>query len=84
MNDNKLFSIEQGGFRTGYSTELAALHLVNDLVKQMDTGKVPIIIYIVLSNVFDTLDHSILHDKRNYYGIRGVANNLFHNYISVC
>ena len=47
MNDNKLFSIEQGGFRTGYSTELAALHLVNDLVKQMDTGKVPIIIILL-------------------------------------
>ena len=31
MNDNKLFSIEQYGFRTGHSTELAALHLVNDL-----------------------------------------------------
>ena len=29
------------GFRTGHSTELAALHLVNDLTKQMDTGKFP-------------------------------------------
>ena len=38
MNDNKLFSIEQYGFRTGHSTELAALHLVNDLTKQNDTG----------------------------------------------
>ena len=47
MNDN-LFSIEQYGFRTGYSTELAALHLVNDLTKQMDTGKVPTNIYIDL------------------------------------
>ena len=31
MNDNKLFSFEQYGFRTGHSTELAALHLVNDI-----------------------------------------------------
>ena len=46
MNDNQLFSIEQCGFRTGHSTELAALHLVNDLTKQMDTGKVPTNIYI--------------------------------------
>ena len=35
-----MFSIEQYGFRTGHSTELAALHLVNDLTKQMVTGKV--------------------------------------------
>ena len=48
MNDNKLFSIEQYGFRTGHSTELAALHLVNDLTKQMDTGKAPTNIYILI------------------------------------
>ena len=82
MNDNKLFSIEQYGFRTGHPTELAALHLVNDLTKQMDTGKVPTNIYIDLSKAFDTLDHSILLDKLNYYGIRGVAYNLLHSYIS--
>ena len=82
MNDNKLFSIEQYGFRTEYSTELAALHLVNDLTKQMDTGKVHTNIYIDLSKAFDTLEYSILLDKLNYYGIRGVANNLLHSYIS--
>ena len=49
MTGDKLFSIEQYGFRTRHSTELAALHLVNDLTKQMDTGKVPINIYIDLS-----------------------------------
>ena len=34
MNDNKLFSIEQYGFRTGHSTELAALHLVNGWISE--------------------------------------------------
>ena len=77
MDDNRLFSLEQYGFRTGHSTELAALHLVNHLTKQMDTGKVLINIYIDLSKAFDTLDHAILFNKPNYYGIRGVAYRLF-------
>ena len=49
MDDNGLFSLEQYGFRADHSTELAALHLVNHLTKQMDTGKVSINIYIDLS-----------------------------------
>ena len=61
MDDNRLFSLEQYGFRTGHSTELAALHLVNHLTKQMDTGKIPINIYIDLSKAFDTHDHAIYY-----------------------
>ena len=49
----------------------------------MDSGNVQINIYIDLSKAYDTLDYSILLDKQNYYGIRGVANILFHSYIQV-
>ena len=48
MDDNRLFSLEQYGFRTGYSTLLAPLHLVNHLTKQMDMGKVLISIYTLI------------------------------------
>ena len=39
MDDNRLFSLEQYGFRIGHSTELAALHLVNHLTKQILHGE---------------------------------------------
>ena len=48
MTDNNLFAIEQYGFRSGHSTELAALHLIDYLTKQMDVGEIPINIYILI------------------------------------
>ena len=36
MTDNNLFAIEQYRFRPGHSTELAALHFIDYLTKQMD------------------------------------------------
>ena len=48
MSINKLITIEQFGFRTGHSTELAAIQLVDHLTKQMDMGEDPIHIYIYI------------------------------------
>ena len=48
----------------------------------MDNGKVPINIYIDLSKAFDTLNHTILLSKLNYYGIRGLENDLFRQYLT--
>ena len=56
MSINNLITMEQFGFKTGHSTELAAIQLVDHLTKQMDMGEVPTNIYIDLSKAFDTLD----------------------------
>ena len=48
----------------------------------MDMGEVPTNIYIDLSKAFDTLDHSILLAKLNYYGVCGLENILFREYPS--
>ena len=47
MSFNNLITIEQFGFRTGHSTELAAIQLVDHLTKQMDMGK-SLQIYILI------------------------------------
>ena len=82
MTVNKLISFEQFGFRPGHSTELAAIRLIDHLVKQMDQRRIPMNIYLDLSKAFDTLDHAILLSKLNYYGISATANTLFRNYLS--
>ena len=48
----------------------------------MDNKEIPINIYLDLSKAFDTLDHSILIDKLEFYGVEGVALDLFKNYLT--
>ena len=73
LTENSLLSSEQFGFRPDHSTELAALRMVDHIIKQMDNGKLPLCtcIYIDLSKAFDTLNYDILMSKLEYYGITG-------------
>ena len=82
FNENQLFYTSQYGFRHGHSTELACLELVQNIINNMDTNKLPINVYLDLSKAFDSLNHDILLYKLSYYGFRGKSLELMKNYLS--
>ena len=71
----------QFGFRQKYSTSHALIHLTDKIREQLDSGNFACGIFVDLQKAFDTVDHDILIQKLNHYGIRGVANNWFSSYL---
>ena len=67
---HKLLFDHQYGYRSGHSTEHAALELTDRIITNIDNKKSPLNISLDLSKAFDTLDHNILLDKLHNYGMR--------------
>ena len=60
LEENKVLSKTQFGYRKGRCTELATLFLTDEISKEIDNGKMVGALFIDLSKAFDTLSHSIL------------------------
>ena len=82
FSSHALFYDSQYGFRKHHSTELAAIELVDRIHKEIDQNKIPFSVFLDLSKAFDTLDHSILLNKLQYYGITGTALDWFRSYLT--
>ena len=72
----------QFGFRKKHSTNHALIEITETIRKALDDKKYACGIFIDLQKAFDTVNHSILVNKLEYYGIRGVGNNWFESYLS--
>ena len=71
----------QFGFRGKHSTNYALLSLTENIRDALDNNNFACGIFIDLRKAFDTVDHSILLNKLNHYGIRGKANDWFKSYL---
>ena len=81
FTDNDLFMQAQHGFRPKFSTETAAIELIDRIKFEIDEGHIPIGIFMDLSKAFDTLDHQILTKKLQNYGLWGSSLNWFKSYL---
>ena len=72
----------QFGFRSKHSTNHALIEITESIRKALDNKNFACGIFIDLQKAFDTVNHSILVNKLDYYGIRGISNKWFKSYLS--
>ena len=82
FTNNSLFYKSQYGFRAEHSTEYASLELIDRVIDSFENKLTPISIFMDLSKAFDTLDHTILLKKLNYYGVKGKELEWFKSYLT--
>ena len=61
---------------------MVVIDMVDKITAAMDANRFSIGIFLDLSKAFDTINHKILLEKLNHYGIRGVALNWFESYLN--
>ena len=82
IETNNILYDYQCGFRKKYSTDIALISIVDKILNAFENGQYAVGIFIDLAKAFDTVNHKILLEKLNYYGIRGVANEWLCSYLS--
>ena len=84
LEENDILYKHQYGFRSKHSTTHPVLQLIKDIADANDknTKDATLAVFIDLSKAFDTINHDIMLHKLQFYGIRGICNSWFANYLS--
>ena len=72
----------QYGFRKGHSCKYAISELTSAILKNKETNRFTVSLFLDLSKAFDSLKHDTLLKKMELYGVRGVALNWYTSYLS--
>ena len=81
LDEHKIITDNQFGFRKNHSTELAIANIHNTLLQNLDDDKITCSIFLDLAKAFDSVNHNILIRKLEKYGIRGMPLDLLKSYL---
>ena len=72
----------QFGFRENHSTNHAIISIIDKIQNAIQDNRFAIGIFIDLQKAFDTVNHDILLEKLDHYGISGISNTWFKSYLT--
>ena len=82
LEKSNLIDSFQSAYRPLYSTETYSTHLLNDIIKSLDSECPTQLLLLDLSAAFDTLDHTIMKNRLIEIGINGMALDWLVSYFS--
>ena len=82
INKHKLLYSYQFGFRRGHSPDLALICLVDRISNVLENGEYVLGLFLDFSKAFDTVNHDILFNKLECFGIRDTLLQWFKSYLS--
>ena len=77
-----MINTNQFGFHSNHSNEHALISLIETIKKSLHNGEIVCGVFIDLQKAFDIVNHEILLEKLNPYGIRSKENNWFHSFLN--
>ena len=69
LKTNNILYKYQFGFRKSHSTNLAIVHVIDEIYSHLNQNMYGLGIFLDLKKAFDTVDHEILLSKLEHYGI---------------
>jgi len=72
----------QFGFRANHSTNLALTVLIDKITESLNSGDSMVGVFLDFSKAFETVNHSILLSKLEYYGIKNTALRWVESYLN--
>ena len=83
VNESNLHSKYQSGFRPQHSTLSALIKICDEILNNMDDGKINCIVFLDIRKAFDSINHNILLSKmRSNFGISGNELLWFESYLT--